>query len=173
MPKAATVFLLLILVFLLASCAAAETQSQATVPPNASVSDAITPSPGTSAIPGTSPGSEPQPIPTTEPDIDPVQPAEPEAKPSPTPTVVPAGIVKNSGEIIGTDVAFRTQPNTESELITRLNRGTYVQILKTNVDAQWHQVKYNDKTGYINRMYICLDSSLDGFKLDFFATIVN
>jgi endonuclease/exonuclease/phosphatase family metal-dependent hydrolase/uncharacterized protein YgiM (DUF1202 family) len=81
--------------------------------------------------------------------------------------------VKNSGVIIGTSVKLRAEASATSKILASLNDGTYVQILKTNVDAQWHQVKYNGKTGYINRMYICLDSSLDGYKLDYVATIVN
>jgi endonuclease/exonuclease/phosphatase family metal-dependent hydrolase/uncharacterized protein YraI len=81
--------------------------------------------------------------------------------------------VRNSGEIIGTDVAFRTQPSTDSEVICRLDRGTFVQILKTNIDAQWHQVSYDGKTGYVNRMYICLDASMDGYMVDYVGTIIN
>lgn len=115
-------------------------------------------------------------VPTTNPDIDPA------AKPSPSVTssdvspsspIMPAGIVKDSGQIIGTDVAFRKEPNSDSAIICRLSRGTFVQIVKTNINAQWHQVKYNNKTGYINRMYICLDSSLDGYSIDFVGKIVN
>ena len=85
----------------------------------------------------------------------------------------PVGVVRNSGEIVGTGVAFREGPSVDSELIDRLDQGTIVQILKTNVDAQWHQVKYNGKTGYINRMYVTLDASMDGYKLDFVGTIIN
>jgi Metal-dependent hydrolase len=81
--------------------------------------------------------------------------------------------VRNSGRIIGTDVAFRREPNTDSAVICRVSQGTFVEILKTNVDAQWHQVKYNGETGYINRMYICLDSSMDGYTVDYVGTIVN
>jgi endonuclease/exonuclease/phosphatase family metal-dependent hydrolase/uncharacterized protein YraI len=82
-------------------------------------------------------------------------------------------MVRNSGKIIAKNVALRKGPDVDSALIGRLNAGTYVQIVKTNVDAQWHQVKYNDNTGYVNRMYVSLDSSLDGYKLDFVGTIIN
>ncbi len=167
MSRIITTVFVLFLILILASCTAAATDAQATLPPGESAVPSA--DPGLSPAPGSTADIEP--IPTTAPD--PIDTSEPEPEPSPTPSVVPAGIVKNSGVIIGTDVAFRREPNTDSEVLTRLNKGTYVQILKTNVDAQWHQVKYNGETGYINRIFICLDSSLDGYKLDYVATIVN
>ncbi len=42
----------------------------------------------------------------------------------------PVGVVRNSGEIIGTGVAFREGPSVDSGLIERLDHGTVVQILK-------------------------------------------
>lgn len=124
------------------------------------------------------PTSVPTVVPTVVPTTPPETPTpEPSSSATATPTSpssqVPAGIVKNSGEIIASDVAFRKGPNPDSEILGRLGRGTFVQILKTNVNAQWHQVKYNDKTGYVSRMYVCLDSSLDGYNLDFVGKIVN
>ncbi len=123
--------------------------------------------------------ASPTPVPTAVPTIAPEPSSTPSPSPSSTPrpappsSQIPAGIVKNSGEIIGSDVAFRKGPGTDSAVIKKLPKGTFVQIVKTNVNAQWHQVKYNGTTGYVNRMYICLDSSLDGYSLNFIGKIVN
>ncbi len=162
MRKTVTILFLIISVFLLASCSS-QTLSHATDPAAGS--------------PGAAPVSSPdEPIPTTPPDIETTAPdvsEEPEQTPAPPSPTVHAGIVKNSGEIIGTGVAFRKEPNKDSEVIGKLNHGTFVKILKTNVDAQWHQVEYDGQTGYINRMYIRLDSSMDGYKIDYVGTIIN
>jgi len=158
-------YLLLIpIIFILPSCAAAT---------EAAASFSRTPAPTVSASePSPSPSPEPSPVQTTPPEPH-VPTPSPSPKPSPTPSTVPAGIVRDSGVVIGTNVAFRSEPDTDSKIIARLNRGDYVQIIKTNVDAQWHQVKYDGKTGYVNRVFICLDPSLDGYKLDYVATVVN
>ncbi len=122
-----------------------------------------TPTPAPTVVPTTTP--EPSPTPTPEPSATP--------RPVTPPPQIPAGIVKNSGEIIGSGVAFRKGPGKDSAVISKLDKGTFVQIVKTNVNAQWHQVKYNGTTGYVNRMYVCLDSSLDGYSLDFVGKIIN
>ena len=165
MSKFITTVFLIFLIFLLASCAPAATQAEASLPPSGSPAQAASPSPVETPDPAVS-------APPTGPEES-TPAAKPEPDASPSPSIVPAGIVKDSGVIIGTGVVFRAAPKSDSKVIARLNYGTYVQILKTNIDAQWHQVKYDGKTGYINRMYICLDSSLDGYKLDYVATIVN
>ena len=129
--------------------------------------------PSAAPIPG---GVPSEPIPTTPPDVEttaPDVPEEPEQTPAPSSPMVHAGIVKNSGEIIGTGVAFRKEPNKDSEVINKLDNGTFVKILKTNVNAQWHQVEYDGQTGYINRMYLRLNSSMDGYKIDYVGTIIN
>lgn len=157
---------------LLVSCSASTTsnsvvtQSQAL--PSLSSSDTSNPNPTLS----------PAPVQTTEPDSTESATAEPTATATAEPTStssssIPAGIVKNSGQIIGSNIALRKAPDANSELICRLDQGTYVQIIKTNVNAQWHEVKYDGQTGYINRMYICLDSSMDGYAVDFVGTIIN
>ena len=164
MRKAVSVILTFIFVFLLVGCSAVTT----TTPVSSGdqpASDAVSETPSSSL----SPAPLSTPIPTTPPDVTPAS----SPTPSPSASTVPAGIVKNSGEIIGSDVAFRTAPSTDSDVISRLDIGTYVQILKTNVNAQWHQVQYNGETGYVNRMYICLDASLDGYSMDFVGTIIN
>jgi endonuclease/exonuclease/phosphatase family metal-dependent hydrolase len=152
-------------VIALGSCAAVPAQA----PAEPSAPPEITPSAEVTAAPTAE--SMPTPVKTTAPE--PSDTPEPSKSAPPARTPVPAGIVKNSGEIIGSDVAFRDKPSPDSGIITRLQKGTFVQILKTNVNAQWHKVKYDGKTGYVNRMYICLDSSLDGYALDFTGEIVN
>lgn len=160
----------LALLLVLSSCAAVPVQGGTTAAPDASSAAAsAAPSSVQTAPPETS--ASPTPIATTPPEAS-VTPSPSESAPPATSTV-PAGIIKNSGEIIGSDVAFRKGPDADSEVIGRLGKGTFVEIVKTNVNAQWHEVKYDDKTGYVNRMYICLDSSLDGYALDFTAEIVN
>jgi len=165
---------LLILTF--AACSASETAASATVPPDNSPSNTAAVSSGespSSSASSATPDPDATPIPTTAPDVAPTATPEPTTPASPAPSTVPVGIVKDSGVVIGQDVAFRKAPSTDSDVISRLSYGTYVQILKTNVDAQWHQVKYDGKTGYISRMYVSLDSSLDGYQLNYVATIVN
>ncbi len=169
MTKTVSKLLILMLTFALAlmGCSESTYSSDPVVIPFPSGSVSGTPDAALSATPSAAP------IPTTPPDVLPTP--TPTQKPvdSPSVSTIPAGIVKDSGQIIGTDVAFRKGPDKESELLGRLNHGTFVKILKTNVDAQWHQVEYDGKTGYVNRMYICLDSSMDGYALDYVATIVN
>ncbi len=167
MLKAIPAILAITLALLLTGCAA-QTYSSSTTTPD-EPSNRATETPVVSEAPSPTPSLTP--IPTTAPDITPT--VKPEPSPSPSPSKLPAGLVKNSGEIIGSSVAFRKEPNKDSQVIGRLGKGTFVQIVKTNVNAQWHQVSYNGKTGYVSRMYVCLDSSLDGYKLDFVGTIIN
>lgn len=161
-----TVSIFLILLCLLLTGCAADALSHETAPAAASAAP---------ADPNATPAAV-TPIPTTPPD-EPL--AEPEAEPSPTKapapvsSQMPAGMVKNSGQIVGTGVSFRKAPKTDSEVIGKLEHGTFVKILKTNVNAQWHQVEYNGETGYVNRMYVRLDPSLDGYKIDYVGTIIN
>lgn len=170
----ATVSMLLI-ILLLAACSAATTQSQATVPPGGASTDSGEPAPTESSdgVPVDDPAITP--VPTTRPDDEPTPTpeTEPTATPVPAASKVPVGIVKNSGVMIGDDVAFRKAPSTDSDVIARLKYGTYVQVLKTNVHSQWHQVKYDGKTGYVNRIFISLDASIDGYQPSYVATIVN
>ena len=170
MNKVIIAALILALLMILTSCKSGS-EEQPAVSSGGQSLDTITETPdiGASATPVTEP--ELTPIATTEPETETT--TEPEPETNPTQTTVPAGIVKNSGVVIGTGVAFREGPSTDSALIERLDDGTYVQILKTNVDAQWHQVKYDGKTGYINRIYLSLDASLDGYEIDFVGTIIN
>jgi endonuclease/exonuclease/phosphatase family metal-dependent hydrolase/SH3-like domain-containing protein len=167
MTKATSILLILMIAVLLTGCSEPAYSGDASVVPYPSVSASGTPAATPAATPSTTP------VPTTVPDDLPASTPTEEPTVSATTSTIPAGIVKDSGQIIGTDVAFRKGPDKDSELIGRLNHGTFVKVLKTNVDAQWHQVEYDGKTGYVNRMYICLDSSMDGYALDYVGTIVN
>lgn len=166
MHRHAVKLIILALALLLTACTA-QTMSPADVPGETPAVSGEAPS---SAPPGET--LIPTPIPTTQPDITPEYTPEPTKTAAPA-SSLPAGIVRNSGEILGTDVAFRSGPNTDSQIIGRLDNGTFVKVLKTNVNAQWHQVESGGQTGYVNRMYVRLDSSLDGYQVDFVGTIVN
>ena len=176
MARALSIALILLLMLSLAACGSVTADAPATVPSESPAATAgALPSAQVPATPSTTPEPDMTPIPTTPPDIPPTPAPQPEPTPTPAPapSVVPAGIVKNSGVMIGDDVAFRTGPSKDSDVIMRLKYGTYVQVLKTNVNAQWHQVKYNGKTGYVNRIYVSLDTSIDGYLPSYVATIVN
>jgi len=166
MQKVVSIVLALMLVILLSSCTT-EMQAEPLLSPGVSPSKMVITPPDSTVPPLATP------VVTSKPEPSPEADTEPEPEPSSVQSAVPAGIVKNSGEILGTGVAFREGPSVDTVIIERLDTGTFVKILKTNVDAQWHQVEYNDKTGYVHRMYISLDSSLDGYKLDFVGTIIN
>lgn len=157
--KKALIIVVLSFASLLASC---------TVPVQGNPGPSLTP-----AIVTAPPANSPTAVPTTKPDNTPKPKPSPTAKPTPSVSTIPAGIVRNSGMIIASSVVFRKGPDPNSEVLGKLKKGTFVQIVKTNVNAQWHQLKYNDKTGYVNRVYVCLDSSLDGYNLDFIGRIVN
>lgn len=77
------------------------------------------------------------------------------------------------GMITGEDVAFRRGGSVDSALIRRLDRGTVVEILETNVNAEWHKVRVNGTTGYVNRMYVSLDLSLPAYQRDYTGEVVN
>lgn len=76
-----------------------------------------------------------------------------------------------SGIVTGDNVALRKSASKSSGLIARLDSGTVVTILQTNVNAEWHKVKVNGKTGYINRLYVSLDPSVyaNGYR----AEVIN
>lgn len=77
------------------------------------------------------------------------------------------------GCITGDRVAMRKAADGDSSVIMRLAKGTIVEILDVNVNAQWHQVRYNGKTGYVNRMYVSLEPSLSQYQLSYVGKVVN
>ncbi len=67
-----------------------------------------------------------------------------------------------TGEITGSNVAFRSGPSGSSKVIKRLAKGTSVSILAYNVNAEWHKVTTDGKTGYVNRLYVHINLTASG-----------
>lgn len=86
-------------------------------------------------------------------------------------TVGASGIT--SGITIGSDVAMRKQADVHSAVICKLPQGAQLKILQTNVNAEWDKVEYKGKTGYVNRIYVSFDSSLDQYQLSYSGTVIN
>jgi len=78
-----------------------------------------------------------------------------------------------TGTIVGDDVALRKTASTSGKLLTRLAEGTIVKILETNVNSEWYHVEASNYTGYVSRLYVNIDASLDAYQLDYTGTIVN
>lgn len=77
------------------------------------------------------------------------------------------------GVITGEGVALRRGASLDAGLIRRLSRGTAVEILETNVNAEWHRVRVDGDTGYVNRLYVSLDPSLPSYRRAYTGTVVN
>ena len=76
-----------------------------------------------------------------------------------------------AGGIINADgVSFRAEPSGEGARLKKLSKGSIVDVLATNVNAQWHKVRYNGETGYVNRLYVDL---MESRETDYQATVVN
>lgn len=78
-----------------------------------------------------------------------------------------------TGVIIGEGIALRKTASSGGALLTRLDEGTIVKILETNVNSEWHRVEAANRTGYVNRMYVNIDASLPSYQLDYTGTIIN
>ena len=76
----------------------------------------------------------------------------------------------DTGIINADGVAFRDAASSEGEKLKKLSKGTVVQVVSTNVNAEWDKVKYNGETGYVNRIYVSLTKNGDAV-CD--ATVVN
>jgi len=77
------------------------------------------------------------------------------------------------GVITASNVAMRKSAAGDSALVGRLKKNATVEIIDTNVNAEWHKVKYNKKTGYVNRIYVNWDPSLKEYKLSLIGKVVN
>jgi len=77
----------------------------------------------------------------------------------------------DSGIINADKVAFRTGPSTDNRRISRLDEGTQVEVLETNVQAEWHKIRCNGKTGYVNQLYVTLLPKNDA--VGYQGTVVN
>ena len=86
------------------------------------------------------------------------------------PTAMALGEQKDTlGLVTGDAVALRSAPETGAPLLQRLEKGTFVTVLETNVNGGWHFVRLGDETGYINRLYLTLDPSLESYQNIFTA----
>ena len=89
------------------------------------------------------------------------------------PTQVTHALTLSTGIIIGDNVALRKTASSNGGIITRLDEGTVVKILASNVNAEWYQVEAGTKTGYVNRLYVNIDASLPSYQMDYTGTIFN
>ncbi len=79
----------------------------------------------------------------------------------------------DKGFITGTGVAMRSAAGSKGDVILKFPQNAVVKILKTNVNYEWHQVEYNGKTGYVNRIYVNWDISLPEYKLSYTGKVTN
>lgn len=79
----------------------------------------------------------------------------------------------DSGTVTGDNVAFRDGAGKDSGIIARLKLGTVLDVLDTNVNAEWHKVRYNGRTGYVNRMYVRLEKAGGNAQKGYNGTVVN
>lgn len=84
-----------------------------------------------------------------------------------------SALTLSTGVITADEVAMRKTASSSGGLITRLSAGTIVKILDTNVNSEWYRVTANERTGYVNRMYINIDASLPSYQLSCTGTVVN
>ena len=89
------------------------------------------------------------------------------------PTQTSHALTLSTGIIIGDNVALRKTASSNGGIITRLDEGTVVKILASNVNAEWYQVEAGTKTGYVNRLYVNIDASLPSYQMDYTGTIFN
>ncbi|MEG1755550.1 MAG: SH3 domain-containing protein [Clostridia bacterium] len=78
-----------------------------------------------------------------------------------------------TGKIVGSGIAFRKAADSDSKLIARLSEGTVVKILKANVNAEWYQVEYADKAGYVNRLYVDIEPSMPSYQMKYSGKVIN
>ncbi len=79
----------------------------------------------------------------------------------------------STGTINADDVAMRKTSSAGGGVIARLDIGTVVKILESNVNAEWYRVEVGTRTGYVNRIYIDIDASLPSYQLNYTGTIFN
>ncbi len=79
----------------------------------------------------------------------------------------------STGIISADDVALRKTASANGGVIKRLDEGTVVKILESNVNSEWYRVETGTKTGYVNRLYVDIDASLPSYQQDYTGTIFN
>ncbi|WP_445479373.1 N-acetylmuramoyl-L-alanine amidase [Lysinibacillus irui] len=77
-----------------------------------------------------------------------------EEKPDPTPPTTPPA----SGEVLGRvtvdNLNVRSQSNSTSAVLFKLNKGKYVQV--HSINGYWAEITYDGQTGYVHKSYIKL-----------------
>lgn len=63
-----------------------------------------------------------------------------------------SSVFASTGSITGNSVRMRAKANTDSEIITRIEKGTQVEVESQEKD--WYKITYNNKEGYIYKDYI-------------------
>ncbi len=69
----------------------------------------------------------------------------------------PAPTVKTIGFATANGLNIRSQANATSTIVATINRGAQVDVV--SISGNWAKVKYNGKTGYINKIYLRLKNT--------------
>ncbi|WP_053075686.1 MULTISPECIES: N-acetylmuramoyl-L-alanine amidase [Lysinibacillus] len=79
-----------------------------------------------------------------------------EEKPNPTPNPDPTPPA--SGDVLGrvtvANLNVRSQSNSTSAVLFKLNKGEYVQV--NNINGYWAEITYNGQSGYVHKSYLKL-----------------
>lgn len=59
-------------------------------------------------------------------------------------------------------VRFRTRPDTEAEIISKLPYGTEVEVIRNG--TEWTRIRYDGIAGYVHSDYLQEENPLDGFE---------
>ncbi len=81
-----------------------------------------------------------------------------EEKPNPNPNPNPDPTPPASGDVLGrvtvANLNVRSQSNSTSAVLFKLNKGEYVQV--NNINGYWAEITYNGQTGYVHKSYLKL-----------------
>ncbi len=75
-----------------------------------------------------------------------------EVKPNPDPTPPASGDVL--GKVTVANLNVRSQGNSTSPVLFKLNKGEYVQV--NSINGYWAEITYNGQTGYVHKSYLKL-----------------
>ena len=78
-----------------------------------------------------------------------------------------------TGMIDGDGVSLRKTPSATGKLVAKLDDGTVVKILETNINSEWYQVETATLSGDVNRVFVNIDASLPSYQLPSTGTVVN
>ncbi|ODV57599.1 N-acetylmuramoyl-L-alanine amidase [Lysinibacillus fusiformis] len=81
-----------------------------------------------------------------------------EEKPNPDPDPDPGIPPVTSGDVLGrvtvANLNVRSQSNSTSAVLFKLNKGEYVQV--NSISGYWAEISYNGQTGYVHKSYLKL-----------------